>query len=65
MWIPSALLRQIDMFQQVGGKQRSLQDTANSLLRHDPDLMYFGELRTKVLCSPLRPSCFSPAPCST
>lgn len=39
---------QIDMFQEIQGKQRSLAETANSLLRHDPDVIYFGELRNKV-----------------
>lgn len=39
---------QIDMFQEILGKQRSLTETANSLLRHDPDIIYFGELRHKV-----------------
>lgn len=39
---------QIDMFQEVMGKQRSLVETANSLLKHDPDIIYFGELRHKV-----------------
>jgi type II secretory ATPase GspE/PulE/Tfp pilus assembly ATPase PilB-like protein len=39
---------QIDMFQEIQGKQRSLANTANSLLRHDPDMIYFGELRHKV-----------------
>eukprot|EP01080_Neovahlkampfia_damariscottae_P005460 gene5460-9278_t len=38
---------QIDMFQEIQGKQRSLTETANSLLRHDPDIIYFGELRHK------------------
>lgn len=39
---------QIDMFQEIQGKQRSLAETANSLLKHDPDIIYFGELRHKV-----------------
>jgi type II secretory ATPase GspE/PulE/Tfp pilus assembly ATPase PilB-like protein len=39
---------QIDMFQEIQGKQRSLAETAHSLLKHDPDIIYFGELRHKV-----------------
>ncbi|KAG2387505.1 hypothetical protein C9374_001099 [Naegleria lovaniensis] len=39
---------QIDMFQEIQGKQRSLAETANNLLKHDPDIIYFGELRHKV-----------------
>jgi type II secretory ATPase GspE/PulE/Tfp pilus assembly ATPase PilB-like protein len=39
---------QIDMFQEIQGKQRTLANTANSLLRHDPDMIYFGELRNKI-----------------
>jgi len=39
---------QIDMFQEIQGKQRSLAETANALLRHDPDMIYFGELRNKI-----------------
>ncbi|KAL0482894.1 type II secretion system protein E [Acrasis kona] len=39
---------QIDMFQEIQGKQRSLATTANALLRHDPDMIYFGELRHKI-----------------
>lgn len=39
---------QIDMFQEIQGKQRSLANTANALLRHDPDMIYFGELRHKI-----------------
>ncbi|KAL9643975.1 hypothetical protein ABK040_005443 [Willaertia magna] len=39
---------QIDMFQEIQGKQRPLAETANNLLKHDPDIIYFGELRHKV-----------------
>ena len=39
---------QIDMFQEIQGKQRSLAETANNLLKHDPDIIYFGELRNKI-----------------
>eukprot|EP00698_Gefionella_okellyi_P000853 TRINITY_DN10745_c0_g1_i1.p1 TRINITY_DN10745_c0_g1~~TRINITY_DN10745_c0_g1_i1.p1 ORF type:complete len:355 (-),score=72.39 TRINITY_DN10745_c0_g1_i1:268-1332(-) len=38
---------QIDMLQTLNGKQRTLAETANALLKHDPDLIYFGELRTR------------------
>jgi len=31
----------------INGKQRTLPETANALLKHDPDLIYFGELRTR------------------
>lgn len=39
---------QIDMFQEIQGKQRSFAETANALLKHDPDIIYFGELRQKI-----------------
>nr|QRZ58739.1 general secretion pathway protein E [Malawimonas jakobiformis] len=39
---------QIDMLHTINGKQRTLAETANALLKHDPDLIYFGELRTKT-----------------
>ncbi|KAF0852418.1 Type II secretion system (T2SS) E-like protein (GspE) [Andalucia godoyi] len=40
-------VNQIDMFMKPAGRERTLESMATEILKHDPDMLYFGELRNK------------------